>query len=357
MIKACSFGEIIIRLIPPDKNVFNSLPNNINYSYYGTEVSFLVNISNLGGRACFISAIPDNFVGHAILRQLDNYRINRKFVKLTGKGRVGLDYIEEGIATRASSVIHDRRNSSINLLKFEDYQFNLAFSKSNHYYISGSTLAMSKDIMNSVIHSARLAKEMGLEVSCDLNYNSYFWKYDLSGGKVDPEKVINDVAVYCDYLFFNEYDIRQYFNIDIRRKENGQDIIVYYQNLLLKISKKFPHIKIVAMLARSEKNDNLYLGGVLYIRETNQFYFSPNIYNKFEQILVNPLRDIIEEREAFSSALLYGMSRYKKIQYALDFAVASSVLKYTYTGDLNYATLNEINSLMRGSKFSQERQF
>ena len=63
MIRVCSFGEVIIKLIPIERSVFSSLPNKVNYSYYSSELNFLIDISNFGIKAYFITAIPDNFIG------------------------------------------------------------------------------------------------------------------------------------------------------------------------------------------------------------------------------------------------------------------------------------------------------
>ena len=118
---------------------------------------------------------------------------------------------------------------------------------------------------------ARLAKEIGLEVSCDLNYRSKLWDYKINDEKVDPDRVMSEIAVYCDYLFGNETDIQSFFKIDFRKKEYEyeQDDLAYYENLLLAVSKRFPHIKIIALSIRKSINANTnYMGGILYIRDS-----------------------------------------------------------------------------------------
>ncbi len=358
MIRVCSFGEIVIKLVPVEKSVYSSLPDKVNYSYNSSELNFLIDIANYGIKSYFITAIPDNFIGQSILRFFDSFRIDRDHVILAKKGRVGINFEEQGYGSRPTTTYYDRKNSAIDFFEYKDYNFNTIFSESNLYHISSITPSISSDIMNCIIYSSRLAKEMGLEVSLDLNYNSNFWKYSVSGKKVIPEKVINDIAVYCDYLFCCENDIRQFLSIDIRKKSNKNDIVVHYQNLLLQVSKKFPNIKIISMLIRNTKKDvnTSNIGGVLYIRETNQFFFSPNIFNKFEPILIDPISYETGEREAFYSGLIYGLKKFKNVQYALDFAVSSTILKYTHSGDLNYSSLNEVSQFMQSSKFRRTRR-
>ena len=358
MLRVCSFGEVVIKLVPIDRSVFSSLPSKVNYSYYSSELNFLIDISIFGIKTYFITAISDDFIGQSILRSFDSFRINRDNVLVSGKGRIGIKYEEEGYGSRMTSTYCDRSGSTMDFFKYHDYDFKEMFSKSTLYHISSNTPAISSDLMNCIINSIRLAKEMGLEVSLDLSYNLNLWKYTVGHKHVVPEKIINDIAIYCDYLFCCENDLRQFFGIDIRKKANNNDIIAHYQNLLLQVSKKFPNVHIISMLIRntiSNMRENN-IGGVLYIRETNQFFFSPNIFNKFEPIAVDSTAFEAGEREAFYSGLIFGLKKYKGAQQALDFAVSSALLKYTHSGDINYSNVNEVNLFRQSSKFRRMRR-
>ena len=208
--------------------------------------------------------------------------------------------------------IYERQSSAIDNLKFDDIPFNEIFLKTNHYHISGFTPGLSKDAMHTILSSARIAKEMGLEVSCNLDYNLNFWKYDISGEKVAAKEIMTDIAVYCDYLFFNEIDIREYFGIDIRKKENDRDGISHYQNILLKVSKMFPNVKIVVLYLKNNGNQSINrIGGALYVRETNQFFFSPNIFNRFKPIKIKMNSKMSGGIEAFSAGFIYSLKKFR----------------------------------------------
>ncbi len=354
MIKISAFGEILIRLVSNNKSVFSSLPDNLEFSIGGSELNFLINFSNLGGKCYFITALPDNPLGKAGLAVLDKFRINRKYSKITKKGRMGLYFIEEGIANRSSVITYDRHDSSINFFDFPDFSFNRVFFKTTHYHITGTSPGLSKNMLNTTIQSIRLAKEMGLEVSFDLNYRSKLWNYKINGVKVNKVKAMSDILMSCDYLFGNETDIQNFFKIDFRKKNNlsGKHNLIYYQNLLLSVSKMFPHIKIIALYIRNTKNaTNNHISGVCYTRQTNQFFFSPNIMNDYKPYIVEPVLDRIGIGDSFSSAFIFGLHKFNQIQLALDFAVCSSALKHTYRGDFNYASFDEVMALMNGDKF------
>ena len=54
-----------------------------------------------------------------------------------------------------------------------------------------------------------IAKEMGLTVSCDLNYRGNLWKW---GGK--PSDVMAELVECCDIAIGNEEDAAKVFGID-----------------------------------------------------------------------------------------------------------------------------------------------
>ena len=357
MIKVCSFGEIFIKLASSKDKVFAALPDKIDFSFYSPEVDFLVNIANLGGRPYFISSLPLNYIGDSALRFLDRFRINRDYVKLMKNGRMSINFIENSNFCKMTKFIYERQSSTIDNLKAEDIPFQTIFSKTNHYHISGFTSGLSKETMNTIVFSARIAKEIGLEVSCNLNYNQHFWKYEVNGEKVNSKEIISDLAVYCDYLFFNEIDIREYFGIDIRKKENDKDQLAYYQNLLLKVSKMFPNIKIVVLYINNYCSHGFReIGGALYLRETNQFFFSPNIFNKFRPVEIKTPPNKNGGIEAFSAGFIFSLKKYKNLQHVLDFAVASSVLKYSYNGDYNYNTFEKVTDYIHSQDFRRIRR-
>ncbi len=354
MIKVAAFGEIMVRFTPDNKNPLSALPEKLNFSFGGAEANFLANLSNLGTKTYFISALPNNSLGNAATKYLSKFKINSSHVKMTNSGRVGIYFVEEGIAHRSSLVTYDRENSSINMLKFEDFNFAEVFDKVDHFHISGITPALSEAAMISTIESVKLAKKMGLTISCDLNYRTKLWKYKTNGVQVVPKLVMEEILKNVDYLFGNEVDIQSIFDIGYKKDSylnlQGSDKAAYYENILLHTSKIFPNIKIIALSIRDSINaTSNYITGVLYRRDTNQFIFSPAINENYNKNLIEPINDRIGSGDAFSSGFIFALDRYNNdLQKVLDFAVASSILKHTYIGDFSYATVNDVENIMQG---------
>ena len=58
--------------------------------------------------------------------------------------------------------------------------------------------------------------------------------------------------------------------------------------------------------------------------------------------------DRIGGGDAFDASFIYGMLARGDLQYAVDFAAAAAALKHTIEGDVNLATVDEVETLMRG---------
>jgi 2-dehydro-3-deoxygluconokinase len=52
--------------------------------------------------------------------------------------------------------------------------------------------------------------------------------------------------------------------------------------------------------------------------------------------------------DAFGAGLIYGLMMNKSKQNALEFAAAASCLKHTISGDFNYTSVSEVESLLKG---------
>jgi 2-dehydro-3-deoxygluconokinase len=102
----------------------------------------------------------------------------------------------------------------------------------------------------------------------------------------------------------------------------------------------YPNLKIQAMPLRQGQS-------------ASQNSYSACLYNG-KSLLISPRYDIssIVERvgtgDAFCAGLIYGLSTGMTDQNALNFAVAASCLKHSIPGDVNRATLSEIQRFLAG---------
>ena len=108
--KIVTFGEIMLRLTPPDYLRFNQT-NLFRASYGGSEANVAVSLANYGLQSEFVTRLPDNRVADACIDDLRRYGVRTDAILRGGK-RLGIYYMEEAAAMRSSHVVYDRADSA-----------------------------------------------------------------------------------------------------------------------------------------------------------------------------------------------------------------------------------------------------
>ena len=126
-------------------------------------------MANYVHEAYFVSKVPAHEIGQCAINALRKYGVHTEYVA-RGGDRLGIYYLETGASMRPSKVIYDRAESSIAIAKPEDFDFAKIFEGANWFHITGITPALSQSAADLSMAAVKAAKEMGLTVSCDLNY-------------------------------------------------------------------------------------------------------------------------------------------------------------------------------------------
>lgn len=344
--KASAFGEIIFEISPYENNFFLNNSDKVSLSIFSNELFFLSNIANFNGKSYYISALPDNFLKDYISRRLNEFKIKDYGITFSKKGRHSILFSEKETEFDKKDVF-ERRGSVFDNLLFEDLKFNNIFSKSDHFHLSTITPALSYNVMDITLRALRLAKEMGLEVSLDVSYKENLWKYRTAFNKVDPVRVVSECASYSDVLTGRIDHFEKLFGYDASKGSK----ISKYENILLDISKNYPHLKVVALLIiKYDSFNQINFGAAMYVRHINQFYFAPNFYNKLRYFKIKSIKDFSGISSAFASGIAYGLRRFDMLQEVLDFALSNALLKSRYKGGFNYTRKEEVELLMNRFK-------
>jgi 2-dehydro-3-deoxygluconokinase len=183
----------------------------------------------------------------------------------------------------------------------------------------------------------QVAKEMGLTVSCDLNFRNKLWKWGKKAGEVMPELVS-----YSDVAIGNEEDADKVFGIKAPHADvaSGKVEASGYEYVCKALAERFPSLKTIAITLRGSlsASHNTW-SGVLWQQGT--FYSAP-VYD------ITHIVDRVGGGDSFCAGLIYGLRTYDDRQKALDFAVAASCLKHSILGDFNLVTVDEVEKLMGG---------
>jgi 2-dehydro-3-deoxygluconokinase len=336
MKKIVTFGEIMMRLSPPGFLRFGQA-RSFDVIYGGGEANVAVALASFGLPVDYVTRLPDNDLGTACLQFLRQYGVGvDKIVR--GGERLGIYFLEMGAVQRGSKVIYDRAHSAIATIEKGMIDWQQVFADADWFHWTGITPAISAGTATVCLEAVQTAKEMGLTVSCDLNYRKKLWKWGKS-----PDEVMPELVGYCDAAIGNEEDAAKVFGIHAPDTDvtSGQVDASKYRFVCESLGERFPNLHTVAITLRgSHSASHNTWSGVLWAGE--DFCTAPT-YD------ITHIVDRVGGGDSFCAGLIYGLRTYgEDRQRALDFAIAASCLKHSIFGDFGLATVTEVEKLMGG---------
>lgn len=332
-----TFGEIMLRLKSVGVERFFQQPM-LEATFGGGEANVAVSCANYGMDASYVTVLPDNDIGLSCMRELRSFGVDTRDI-VFAPGRMGIYFLETGAVQRPSKVIYDREGSAIAKAMPGDIDWKKAFSGATWFHITGITPAISESAKDLALESVKAAKEMGLTVSCDLNYRKNLWKYGKTASEIMPELV-----KYVDVIIANEEDVQKALGISAesaKSVDEGEINTELYETIAKTVMATYENVKKIAITLRESKS-------------ANHNDWSACLYNGKEFILsrkysITHIVDRVGGGDSFSGGLIYGLNAYEDDKTALEFAVAASCLKHTIPGDYNRVSVKEVESLMKGS--------
>jgi len=331
-----TLGEIMLRLKSPR---FERLLQNpvMEATFGGSESNVAISLANFGVNSRFITALPNNDLGLAAIRFLKSMSVDTSHIQIQGE-RLGTYYLETGSGPRPSKVMYDRSYSSISQAKTEDFDWDLIFKDAKWFHISGITPALSQKSADLSLQVIKIARDLGLKISCDLNYRKKLWNY----GK-PAQEIMSKIVPFIDIVIANEEDLQKSLGIELDQRIGTDELdLNKYEKLLKKVSEQFPNIEIIATTLReSYSADHNDWSALCYVKTTNATYFS-------KKYSLKNIVDRVGAGDAYAGGFIYGIFSKMKIQDALEFAVAASALKHTISRDINRVSVKEVNHLVEG---------
>ena len=332
--KYLTFGEIMLRLKAPGVERFFQSPL-LEARFGGGEANVAVSLANFGEDAAFLTVLPDNAIASACRAELRRFGVDVSRI-LTGKGRMGIYYLEAGANQLPSKVVYDRAYSSIAMAKRGDIDWKSAFEGVEWFHITGITPAISASAMELSLESVQEAKKRGITVSCDLNYRKNLWKY----GKA-ASQVMRELAAYVDVAIANEEDIQKSLDISADVDvASGNLSLENYKALSDRVLAQYPGMKLIAITLR-ESHSADHNGWSACLNDREAFCVS----RKYD---IRNIVDRVGGGDSFAAGLIYGLNHYPSRQEALEFAVAASCLKHSIHGDFNRVGVADVEKLMAG---------
>jgi 2-dehydro-3-deoxygluconokinase len=336
MANIATFGEIMLRLSPPGKELLFQSPR-LGATFGGGEANVAVSLAALGHRTRWISVVPANPVGDAALRELRRYGVDIGAVVRGGR-RLGLYFAETGANERPSRVLYDRDGSGLAEAGPGAVDWASALEGMDWLHVTGITPALSASAAALTLEAVKAARAKKMTVSLDLNYRAKLWRY----GRPAPE-VMRELASYADVLTGNEEDCQRSLGIGPAPEVTaGRVDPKLYEDLTASILAAFPNLARIALTLReSTSADWNRWSGVL--RNEKEFLIGPAHE-------IRAVVDRIGAGDAFAAGLIHGLVARLPDAEALEFAVAAAALKHTVPGDFNFATEKDVLALVRGDR-------
>lgn len=324
-----SLGEIMLRLSPPS-NERITRGDSFSKQAGGAELNSATGAAMLGLRCGIISKLPANDLGMYIKNRVrlcgvsDDYLVYDE----SRDARLGVYYYENGAYPRKPRIVYDRKHTSINTLRADEFDESL-YASARCFHTSGITLALSQPLRDTAITMIRKFKEQGALISFDVNFRGNLW----TGAQA--RECIESILPYVDIFFCSEDTARLTF-----LKEGDA------KSIMKSFTDDYP-ISIVASTQRIVHSPKRHtFGSIIYSAKEN-VYYEETPYADIEVV------DRIGSGDAYISGVLYGLLSHEgDYRRALEYGNAVSALKNTIPGDLLSTDLKEIEGIINEHKSS-----
>ena len=312
MNKIVAFGEIMLRLAPANGGTIEACTS-FDACYGGTEANMLACLSGLGHETSYLTALPENELGQAVLKHLHSFGVGTEHIVMKGN-TLGTYFVQDGAGSRGASVIYNRAHSEITTLDEDAFIYDEVFGGARLFHISGISFALSQSSRRLAFRLIKEARSRNVTVSFDFNYRSKLWTVEKAG------KVFREIVPLVDVVLASDRDLSAFLNTSER------DYFNVYNNAYLILRNR-------RVLGKGEHAVavNAYHGGKAY-------RFAEKVF---------PVEEKIGGGDAFNGALLHALlNDSDDLEHAVKFAVAAFALKHKIAGDtftkserdiLNYA--------------------
>ena len=329
MAKVLSFGEIMLRLTPPNYEKIR-VATTFGASYGGSEANIALALANLGIDSSFFTIVPNNSLGKSAVRMLRSNDVDCSSIILTAPGetpthRMGTYYLETGYGIRPSKVTYDRKHSAITEFDFNRLDLDALLAPYDWLHLSGITPALSPGCRDFTLTCIKKAKEMGITVSFDGNFRSSLWNWE------EARDFCTLCLPYVDVLFGIEpyrlpKDPADPSKGDCKDGLSMHPSLEEQDKIFRAFIERYPNISCIARHVRfahsgSENSLKAYMWLENRIYESRLFTFT--------------ILERVGGGDAFASGLIYSTLKEYSPLDRINFAVASSAIKHTIHGDGN----------------------
>ena len=322
-----TFGEVLMRISPRGNKKFIQ-SNIVEFYFGGTELNVGISIANFGGEVKHISAVSEDFIGETALAYIRKFGVDTSSIILS-KRPLGVYFLEVGAVIRPSMISYNRSHSAFSDILPEKVNWEEALENGSWMHWTGITPALSQSAFDILKAGLKLARKKGMTVSADPTYRSGLWKYGQ-----DPKEALIELLKNSTIFIGGINEINEVLETDF--SYSNEDFVAASKLLM----DTFPTIEKVFDKIRTSLNSSWH--------KIRARMYNGKEFRETKDLDITHVVDRIGTGDAFAAGLIYGLQQYDDYT-AMEFASAACALKHTYEGDVNLATVKEVNNILGGN--------
>jgi 2-dehydro-3-deoxygluconokinase len=301
-------GEVLLRLAIPSPGRFETA-RELDVQVGGAEANVAAACARLGLRSAWISALPDNPWGERIRRDLAAHGVDCAYVRAMPDTRVGVYFLEYGVAPRPIRVLYDRRESAFARLTPEAIDWE-PVRRARLAHVSGVTPALgdgARRIVERFLSEARA-------VSFDVNYRAALWPPE------EARAFAERVLPHARYVFLGQAEAETVFKLT-----GAPEAVVET------LSRLAP--KATVTLLQGQEGSTVLEGGRLW---------RPSRRHAVHVV------DPIGAGDAYVAGFLWATLQGRPMQEVVDTAAAVAALKCSTWGDVALISPRDVEDVLAG---------
>jgi 2-dehydro-3-deoxygluconokinase len=325
-----AFGELLVRLSPPDRQLLRST-RSLDLQVGGAEANVAIGLASLGHRTRMLSVVPDNALGQLARGSLMQAGVDCAPVASV-PGRMGLYFLTPGAGLRSSDIVYDRAGSAFALADAGDFDWDAGLAGATHLHLSGITPALGPRSAEAALAAARAAKMRGMTLVFDGNYRARLWE----AWDSDPRSILRELVGMADIMFGNHRDMALLLDRPFdgggadRRREAAEAGFAAFPNLRL-IASTARHVEDVDRHRISARID------------------TPDRAVQTDEIAVSGIVDRIGAGDAFAAGILHGLlTTPDNLDAAAQAGLALTALKHSLPGDASLFGQADLDAFLAG---------
>ncbi|HVI99216.1 MAG TPA: sugar kinase [Sphingomonas sp.] len=324
-----AFGEIMLRLSPPNRELLLQTPH-LDVWTAGAEANVATALALLGHDVALTTVLPENALGEAAIRSLRGHGVDCRRI-LRREGRMGLYFVTPGAGLRATDVVYDRACSAFAETPTEAWDWDALLDGVTRLHLSGITPALGPVPAESALAAARAAAARDIPISFDGNYRARLWE----AWDSDPRTILTELVGYADILFGNHRDVALLLDRDF-----GADGEARRRAAADAAFEAFPKLRIMASTARHVvDSDHHRLSARIDARDR---------VAQTEEIDLSGIVDRIGAGDAFAAGVLHALLLGEDIERAAADGLALTCLKHSLPGDASLFTRADLDAFTMG---------